>query len=224
MDIREIIRMARSITDGDTPGLVVPRAQVIASYGGQVDAKAEECVSSLSAKFPQGLQIVQVTPPLLTLASAKSGMPIKIRRVDTEEDNPLYGFVEPDKNGAIVRYRADLNICWRRFTVAKELFHLYADIADDPRSRRSDAITQAAMDARTVVPSDGKQLDDEVVAFYLALEYLIPWRLRRQFLTLRDCAATTYQIAKVFMVPLPFIEHMCDGGYAELSHRINNNI
>lgn len=224
MDIREIIRMARSITDGDTPGLVAPRAQVIASFGGQVDAKAEECVSSLSENFPQGFQIVQVTPPLLSLARAKTGMTIKIRRVDTEDDNPLYGFVEPDQSGAIVRYRADLNTCWRRFTVAKELFHLYAGIADDPRPRGSDAITQAAMEARKIIPNDGKQLDDEVAAFYLALEYLIPWRLRRQFLELRDLAATTYQIAKVFMVPLPFIEHMCDGGYAELSHRLNNNI
>lgn len=224
MDIRDIIRMARSITDSETPGLVVQRSQVIASYGSRVDAKSEECISSLSSKFPQGFQIVQVTPPLLALVREKTGKPITIRRIESEEDNPMYGFVEPGTNGAIVRYRADLNTCWRRFTVAKELFHLYADIAEDPRPRGSDAVTQAAMNARRVVPNDGVQLDDEVAAFYLALEYLIPWRLREQFMRLRDCAATPYQIAKVFMVPLPFIEHMCDGEYAKLSHRLNNNL
>ena len=224
MNIRDIIRMARSITDSETLGLVVPRSQVVAAYGSRIDSKAEECVSILAPKFPQGFQIVQVTPPLLELTKKRTGTGIKIRRVESEEDNPLYGFAEPDASGAIVRYRADLNLCWRRFTVAKELFHLYADIAADPRPRTSDAVVQAAMNARKVVPNDGLQLDDEVVAFYLTLEYLMPWRLRDQFLALRDCAATTYQIAKVFMVPLPFVEHMCDGEYAELSHRINNNV
>ena len=150
-------------------------------------------------------------------------MPITIRRVESEEDNPLYGFIEPNANGAIIRYRADLNTCWRRFTIAKELFHLYADIAEDPRPRKSDAVAQAAMNARRVVPNDGMQLDDEVAAFYLALEYLVPWRLRDQFLDLRNCAATPYQIAKVFMVPIPFIEHLCEGEYAGLSDRINRN-
>lgn len=224
MDIRDIIRMARSITDSETPGLVVSRSQIVSSYGSRVDTKSEECISALSSRFPQGFQIVQVTPPLLTLACEKTGRPIKLRRVESEEDNPLYGFVEPGKDCDIVRYRADLNTCWRRFTVAKELFHLYAGISEDPCPRKADVVTQAAMNARKVVPNDGMQLDDEVAAFYLALEYLVPWRLRDQFLALRDCAATPYQIAKVFMVPLPFIEHMCDGGYAELSHRLNNNL
>jgi len=224
MDIRDIIHMARSITDGETPGLVVPRAQMMAAYGSRVDVKAEACLNSLAPKFPQGFLTVQVTPPLLTLARAKTGQHVKVRRVESEEDNPLYGFVEPGARETIVRYRADLNTCWRRFTVAKELFHLYADIAEDPRPRGSDAVAQAAMNARKIVPNDGMQLDDEAAAFYLALEYLIPWRLREQFMKLRDCAATPYQIAKVFMIPLPFVEHLCEGGYAELSYRINNNI
>ena len=224
MDIREIIRMARSITDGEAPGLVVPRAQVVASYGSRIDANAEEYLEDLAPKFPSGFQMVQVTPPLLNLAREKAGLSVQIRRIESEDDNPLYGFVELSESEAVVRYRSDLNTCWRRFTVAKELFHLYAGLAEDSRPRGSDAVTQAAMDARKVIPTDDKQLDDEVVAFYLALEYLFPWRLRDQFLKLRDCAATYYQIAKVFMVPRPFIEHLCEGGYAELSDRINRNI
>lgn len=224
MDIREIIRMARSITDSDLPGLVVPRASVMSSYGSQVDQKAEECLDDLAKKFPDGFKIVQVTPPLLDLAKGKIGTAVRIRRVDSGDDNPVYGYVEPGKNETIVRYRSALNTCWRRFTVAKELFHIYAGIAEDLGSRGSSAITQAAMDARKAVPNDDKQLEDETAAFYLALEYLVPWRLRDQFNDLRDAAATTYQIAKVFMIPRPFIEHLCDGGYAELSYRINRNI
>ena len=168
--------------------------------------------------------MIQVTPPLLDLASRKTGVSIKVRRIESDDDNPVYGFVEPGEKEALVRYRSDLNICWRRFTVAKELFHLYAGIAEDLNTRGSSAITQAAMDARKAIPSDGKQLEDEAAAFYLALEYLVPWCLRDQFDALREAAATTYQIAKVFMIPRPFVEHLCDGGYAELSNRINRNI
>lgn len=224
MDIREIIRMARSITDGERPGLVVPRATVISSYGSRIDQKSEECLDDLKQKFPSGFRMIQVTPPLIDLASAKIGVPVKVRRVASDDDNPVYGFVEPGEKEMLVRYRSDLNTCWRRFTVAKELFHLYAGIAEDVSSRGASAITQAAMEARKVVPSDDKQIDDEAAAFYLALEYLVPWRLRDQFNDLREAAATTYQIAKVFMIPRPFVEHLCEGGYAELSNRINRNI
>ena len=224
MDIREIIRMARSITDGDASGLIVPRAEVVASYGGKIDTKAEECISDLIGNFSDGFQIVRVTPPLLHLAQRQIGVKVEVRRIESTDDNPIYGYVEIGNDSAVVRYRSDLNICWRRYTVAKELFHLYAGIVEDVRPRESDLVTQAAMDARKVVVSDGKQLEDEVAAFYLALEYLMPWRLREQFDKLRDLAATTYQIAKVFMIPRPFVEHLCDGGYAELSYRINKNI
>lgn len=224
MDIREIIRIARSVTDSEIPGLIVPRSEVVTSYGTRIDMKAEECISDLTEKFPNGFQIVRVTPPLLNLTHEKIGKKVEIRRIESSDDNPLYGFVELGENSAVIRYRSDLNTCWRRFTVAKELFHLYAGIVEDARFLSSDAVAQMAMDARKVVPNDGKQLDDEVAAFYLALEYLIPWRLREQFDRLRSFAATTYQIAKVFMIPRPFVEHLCEGGYAELSYRINNNI
>lgn len=224
MDIREIIRMARSITDGEHPGLVVSRATIVSSYGSRIDQKAEECLGDLKKKFPKGFRMIQVTPPLLDLASKKIGRLVKIRRVASDDDNPVYGFVEPGDKEMFVRYRSDLNTCWRRFTVAKELFHLYAGIAEDVGSRGASAITQAAMEARRVFPSDDKQIDDEAAAFYLALEYLVPWCLRDQFNALREAAATTYQIAKIFMIPRPFVEHLCDGGYAELSNRINRNI
>ena len=224
MDIREIIRMARSITDGDTPGLIVSRSEVIASYGSRIETKTEECISELVENFSGGFKVVRVTPPLLRLAQKKISTRIEIRRIESTDDNPLYGYVEFGKDSAVIRYRSDLNTCWRRYTVAKELFHLYAGIAEDMRPRESDAVTQAAMDARKIIPSDGKQLEDEVAAFYLALEYLMPWRLREQFDMLRDLAATSYQIAKVFMIPRPFVEHLCEGGYAELSYRINKNI
>ena len=216
--------MARSITDGDHPGLVVSRATAVSSYGSRIDQRAEECLVDLAKRFPDGFRMIQVTPPLLDLASKKIGMPVRVRRVESDDDNPVYGFAELGEKETLVRYRSDLNICWRRFTVAKELFHLYAGIAEDCGSRGSSAITQAAMEARRAVPSDGKQLEDEAAAFYLALEYLVPWCLRDQFNDLREAAATTYQIAKVFMIPRPFVEHLCDGGYAELSNRINRNI
>lgn len=216
--------MARSITDGETPGLIVSRSEVIASYGSRIETKTEECISDLIENFSGGFKIVRVTPPLLQLVQKQIGAKVEIRRIESADDNPLYGYVEVGKDSAVIRYRSDLNICWRRYTVAKELFHLYAGIAEDMRPRESDAVTQAAMDARKIIPSDGKQLEDEVAAFYLALEYLMPWRLREQFDMLRDLAATSYQIAKVFMIPRPFVEHLCEGGYAELSYRINKNI
>ena len=141
--------------------------------------------------------------------------------------NAYYGSLDSFESPPVVYYHADLRPCWRRFTVAKELLHLYSGTAVDNTHVDVNDLILSAQESRSLIPNEATELDDEIVAFYLAIEVMMPWKLREQFNRMRDNGATSLQIAKAFMVPQNIVMHFTSESfdrscnYAGLSRRLN---
>lgn len=228
MDIREVIRNAREVTE--LSGVLIGRQELVQSLGDRVDADAEQVLADLHPQFPNGFRVVSVLPKILDIVSEKIHKPVSVREMDVgETDIQLYGYVEDCEKDAVIRVRPGMNTCWKRFTVLKELMHLYSNTCDDSAGESASLIAMAARRSRDVVAKDNSVLGYEEAAFYMALEVLIPWDGgREQLHKLRELGATHYQIAKVFMLPTPIVTHFLgddeDMPYISLSMRLNNNI
>ena len=230
MDIREVIRNAREVIS--LPGVVVARHGLAESLGNRLDSEAEQVLASLLPKFPEGFRSVSVLPTLLDVVAKKIGKTIFVREMDVREaDVSLYGYVENFSAEAVIKIKPGMNTCWKRFTVLKELMHLYSNTCNDSaEGDKASLIVMAARRSRDVIARDNTILGNEEAAFYMALEVLIPWENgREQLIRLRELGATQYQIAKVYMLPTPMISHFLEDDeekvpYIDLSRRLNNNI
>lgn len=115
------------------------------------------------------------------------------------------------------------NICWYRFLACKELMHVYADVFDNSQLEIT-ALQHCVRSMHNVFPAVQTNLSAEATAFYLAVELLLPWRLRKQVERMIELKQTPYQIAKAFMVPEYVVIHILTNGnknYLQLSRSIN---
>lgn len=225
MDIREVVQNARAVTE--CSGVIVSRAELVGQSGYNVDLNEEDVLSDFAGRFKGDFQAVSVLPTILDLVVAKVKKQVFIREEEVS-DSDLYGYVEDYETNAIIKIKSGMNPCWKRFTVVKELMHLYSGTCDEGCSTTASIIINAARRSRDVIAKDNTVLGNEEAAFYMALEVLIPWKLRDQLLQLRELGATQYQIAKVFMLPQTLVNHFLEDDdnkpYIDLSRRINNNI
>lgn len=228
MNIRRAIEIAREIAD--QPNILAARSALLSRVNGAYDQSGESDLLQLERKLGYPLQVVDVglgvhqavkknnAVQTISYCAAQSAEPLR---------DAIYGYVLTKGSSAIVVYRASLNLCWQRFTVVKELAHVYSGTVANSITQGAAAITFAAKESRQVVPTLDTELDAETAAFYIALEIMVPWRLRKQFNDLRTAGATTYQLAKAFMIPQIFISHfMSDWNdkntYAGLSYAMNS--
>lgn len=223
MYMHEVIGIAREISDN--PRFIVPRTKLIRSYGNDVDVSEEQTLRQLpDPSVLDHFKVAAILPQLRKMAEEKSGYKIKVRNLDVPKRIPVYGYVEvKNDKSAIIRINGGLNHCWKRFTVAKELIHIYANICLDKSLPSASDMILAAQDVRHVIPNESVNLNDETAAFYIALEIMFPWCLRDQYHQLRKQRATVFQIAKAFMLPQYFVSHFCNdwSPYSELSNKLN---
>lgn len=228
MNIRRAIEIAREIAD--QPNVLVDRSVLLSRVNGAYDQAGEDILLELERKLGYPLQVVDVglgvhqaikknnAVQTISYCAAQSNEPLR---------DAIYGYVLTKGDSAIVVYRASLNLCWKRFTVVKELAHIYSGTVANSITQGAAAITFAAKESRQVMPTLDTELDAETAAFYIALEIMVPWRLRKQFNDLRAAGATTYQLAKAFMIPQMFISHFTSdwndrNTYAGLSYAVNS--
>ena len=230
MNIRRAIEIAREIAD--QPNVLVERSGLLSRLDGAYDQAGEDALQELERKLGYPLRIVDVGLGVHQ-AVKKSNAVQTISYCSAQSSEPLrdaiYGYVLTKGNSAVVVYRASLNLCWQRFTVVKELAHIYSGTVANSITQGAAAITFAAKESRQIVPTLDTELDAETAAFYIALEIMVPWRLRRQFNDLRGAGATPYQLAKAFMIPQTFVTHFISdwndrNTYAGLSFLINSKI
>lgn len=230
MNIRRAIEIAREISD--QPNVLVERSVLLSRVNGAYDQAGEDVLLELERKLGYPLRVVDVglgvhqaikknnAVQTISYCAAQSAEPLR---------DAIYGYVLTKGSSAIVVYRASLNLCWQRFTVVKELSHIYSGTVANSMTQGAVAITLAAKESRQVIPTLDTELDAETAAFYMALEIMVPWRLREQFNDLRAAGATTYQLAKAFMIPQMFISHFTSdwndrNTYAGLSFQINSQL
>lgn len=229
MNIRRVIELARAISEW--PGVLSDRRSLLSRAAGDFDGEDEESMNELERKLGYALRLVDIGHGVHNVVKDKTNLSIAYHAVTSEVPlcDAIYGYVLTKKVSAIIVYRAALNFCWRRLTVAKELAHLFSGTVADSMTQGAAAVSFGAKESRRVIPTLETDLDAETAAFYIALEVMIPWSLRTQFNDLRSVGATTYQIAKAFMIPQTFISHFSSdwndrNTYAGLSYQINTEI
>ena len=230
MNIRRAIDIAREIAD--QPNVLVDRAVLLSRANDAYDHEGEDALLDLERRVGYSLRVVDVGQGVHQAIKKQDAIKtISYCAIQCTEPlrDAIYGYVLTKGDSAIVVYRDSLNFCWKRFTIVKELAHIYSGTVANSIMQGAAAITFAAKESRQIVPTLDTELDAETAAFYIALEILVPWRLRRQFNDLRDIGATTYQLAKAFMIPQTFIAHFASdwndkNTYAGLSFAINSRI
>ena len=241
----EIVRLARTLTDA--PRAIVERHAFIRGLGNascSYDLSEEQRINKLAQRYKQqkksGFHLLSVDDGILEPTCIKRNF----RRIGKTEipkptiifgDKPIdlrdkhYGCLDSFGEVPEIIYGSWMTVCWKRFVVAKELLHLYSGTDQDDDTKDADDLINAARDSCLNIPDENTELSDEASGLYLAIEVVLPWRLREQYIWLRENNATDWQIAKVFMIPSEIVGFIssarCADGttYFELSKRVNEN-
>lgn len=232
-NLRNAIAMAREITsDEDVCEL---RADYVGRCAGYVDNNTERVLEGLKTSFETYPPYVVAVDKVRDKVVKKSGLSaIKVWQVETYAGvRNLYGYVERTKSSGNIVCDQGLNFCWKRFTILKELMHLYSDTTTDKEdlwangNSYAEGLIKNAVDSRVVmVESVDQPLGDEAFAFYLALEVILPFALRQQLNRLIESSVSAYQIAKVFLMPKKFVNFFVDDSgrpamYGKISQSVN---
>lgn len=103
--------------------------------------------------------------------------------------------------------------CGARFSVCKELLHIFTNTVDGVKPANS--LLRCATRWTTMVVNEQKKLDSETACFYYAIEVMLPWILRNtQFNELherfKDDGDCNLKMARAFMIPEKVINHICE--------------
>ncbi len=140
---------------------------------------------------------------------------ITLQPRDIKQADPV-GMIERLRNGgALISYSVELNLCWRRFVVTKELIHLIIQQLDydalpniDTASLLSSVYrfdTNDFFDCYDTKTSDGAL---EFIALILAEQLLVPWFEHQE---IQSSNETSYDLALSYRVPRYIIEEIQEG-------------
>lgn len=231
---------------------IIFRRELLQEGKGRHDAEGEEYLQVLAEKLRvPDFRLVSVKHGVLPatrirLAQLRGREAVDILFEEFQDtastrQTSLYSYVDNTREKPSVVYRSDLKLCWLRFAIAKELMHLYSDTAGRAGQSKADSIARTALVARQrvsrsknsfwdVAPSLDSPLDDETAVIFLTMEVMFAWRLREQFLKLREATeridTLQYFIAKAFMIPRTFVDHFCqdyrqESNYSAVSYSLN---
>lgn len=106
---------------------------------------------------------------------------------------------------ARIQYSSDLNFCWTRFVIAKEMCHCLIDEGEDERITSSNKLMKLG---ESLVSDDTATLPEfppyitERNAEFLAVETLFPLELRKSHVAEYNAGQiTTYQLALRYRIP-----------------------
>lgn len=142
--------------------------------------------------------------PLAQIVKDDTGLEIEYRKLNLDQPGQIRGRLLRYKDIAYIEYNSELNTCWTRFVVCKELCHLILDSEEDytksPPSFVEELIGQITGEPR-------KDLASERMAEIAALELLFPHDLRRSFM--KDFETGKYSlldIATILRIPQQYAE------------------
>ncbi len=167
------------------------------------------------------------TPPVhlkqtLIGVVARHVTPGEVHRIDLEPKNlgcRVWGMLRRYEHHSVIAYKRDLNICWTRYVVCKELAHLLIDT--DHKHFTSDPIALAEALLAGIPNAVDAEIQSEYAAGYAAVELLIPWCLRRKFDALVQEGLDDRAIAEIFKCPAIYVSLM-RGKYGTFSRDANN--
>lgn len=146
-----------------------------------------------------------------TLLSAK----IRLTELEIHKtDSVIYGTCIAMSDGSFdIAYPSDLNYCWKRFVICKELFHA---LMDQAKYRNMDV--EAHLDSVTIAfPDNDSHADLPAVSEFLAevaaMEFLFPYKLRVFEL---NCESPEFEdLSKKYRIPQVHIDKYLGAPFME---------
>lgn len=207
----ELLKFARTLVQ---PASLVLRSTVIKNISDDESMDEQYWSNGLSLDLSQ-FKIVSIANSIwVPLQKARPNL--KVQFVVPQCDdvgmscNVMSYCKEYENSAQVVIHNKQRRLCVRRFLEAKELLHLLTEtvVGGEQQNMVADAWLEQSLDGRNFVADFDHPLSPEAVGFYLAIEVLLPWCLRRELNMMLDQKATTLQIAKAFMVPEFVIRHV----------------
>lgn len=119
-------------------------------------------------------------------------------------------------NRAIIKYVDNLNECWQRFVICKELAHLV--MGDDQGERATSVAEQIAM--AYAICNDVKpeqELSGEQFAWFVAAELMLPHADRLELSKRKELGEATISIARSYWTPVAILNLLFDTQYGNIS-------
>lgn len=157
-----------------------------------------------------GITIIPVPASIVSVVISDNGEP-------KSGDRVMRSILQRYQSHAVIRYVDNLNECWKRFVVCKELSHLIMGEADGERAVNVEQ--QLAM--AYAICNDAKadmDLSGEQFAWFVAAELLLPAGDRHEVLSRKAGGESTLSIARSYRTPTAIVNMLFDTPYGELSN------
>ena len=128
-----------------------------------------------------------------------------VEHADSFHNHKIYSFFVKFQDHFDIVYLRELNNCWMRFVLCKELFHV---ILDDPSNCNANVAEHVdsvfAISLSDGAPERPNSTQIETAAEIAAMEYLFPYSERRRVLS--HPQVDYMAIAKQYLVPRVYVE------------------
>lgn len=127
-------------------------------------------------------------------------------------------------NGApLILFSRELNACWSRFVVCKEVAHLLIDAKEKHFTHDPVELVQQLIAGAPSLNSDD-EIHSERVAVIAAIEILAPWKLRPKIQELAKSGLSDHQIATFFRMPEAAVNYLLRSRYWSVSSECHEKI
>lgn len=179
-------------------------------------AKARDINQQYALRFIHGNDSKKSIDWLLEICRDYLGIEdIDILKLDVPHaGSAVYSMCVMKPNGYDIALAADLNHCWTRYTICKEVFHILLD-EEDYRNLDIAGHTEAVA---TAFPNDDSEPDKSVEIEFLtevaAMEFLFPYA--RRLLELERAGPPNYPaIAMQYRIPQMLVDRYLTKGYMD---------
>lgn len=139
---------------------------------------------------------------------------------DTDDLGSVFGvYVAKNDDTYAICIKSDLNNCWQRMVVAKELFHV---IFDNPEYKTTDLhehVATTTSDAPSLFESSPVAVQLEFLTEYAAMEFLFPYAKRVAIIE-SNPQPNFDAIAQQYKVPRDYVERYLSKDHMELCGEI----
>ena len=251
MTLKEICKKARQLHE--TSGGLIDRSDFIAACKLSADPDLSSVVSSDDILKDFGVydvtrdvKVVRPNPHLTGIIRGagknftvtKLRMPVPPGGLSVLSANSLIW--NPKSNGGNCHVYCEYStLCWMRFLAVKELMHLHAGLFDIGlvAERKLSPLFLCVRSIHNAIPDLDADLDNETSAFYLAIEYMLPWSERDALLKVLSFTGASagmtcdFLAAKCFFIPEYVIAHVTQKdhfvkglNYLSLSRIVNEDM
>lgn len=151
--------------------------------------------------------------PLAQIVKDDTGLGIECRKLNLDQPGQIRGRLLRYKDIAYIEYNSELNTCWTRFVVCKELCHLILD-SEEEYTKSLPSLVEQLIGQSTGEPKE--DLASERMAEIAALELLFPHDFRRSFIEhFENGRLSLLKIATILRIPQKYAEVCLHRRYVE---------